>query len=285
MRKILLLSFCLLFSIAFTFSQNIPQSVAYTRIYEYIDELATDGIIEINSAIKPYSREFIAQKLLEAQSKSNLLNQRQQADLRFFLNDYALERDTLPKGFVHLLGDKRHSDLSLIQPAFFYRDSIFKSRISPVIGIDVLSNAKGAILHKWYGFDFQGTFANHLSVYGNIRDNSYDGTNLTNFSINNARLSQPQYLNNLPGVEYKEASYGGDFSDSKGGIVLYNKWASVGLVKENIVWGNSYNCSNIISGRAPSFPMITLSLKPVKWFELNYFHAFSLRNRQMAYAL
>lgn len=280
MRKLVI--FVLLsFFTTISFSQNIPQQVSYTRIYDFLDELATDGVIEINSAIKPYSRTLITQKLLEAKAKSAELNKRQQADLRFFLNDYAMERDTFPKTLVHLLGDGKHSDLSLVQPAFLYKDSIFKSRITPIIGMNIYNNQKGSILKKWYGFDFQATIANHLAVFGNIRDNSFDGTNLDDYTYANrdiAKLSKPQFLNNLSGAEYKEASYGGDYSDSKGGIILYNDWGSIGLVKENIVWGNSYHCSNIISGRAPSFPMISLNLKPVKWFEFNYIHAFLISN-------
>ena len=79
------------------FSQNIPQNTSYTRIYDFLDELANDGIIEINSAIKPYSRDFIAQKLKEAQIDSNRLNSRQAAEIHFFLQDYALELDTMPE--------------------------------------------------------------------------------------------------------------------------------------------------------------------------------------------
>ena len=71
-------------------AQDIPEHISYTRIYDYLDELATDGIFELNSAVKPYSRAFIAEKLLEAQKHSGDLNKRQQEDLKFFLNEFAL---------------------------------------------------------------------------------------------------------------------------------------------------------------------------------------------------
>jgi hypothetical protein len=44
-------------------SQEIPQPVNNTGIYEFLDELASFQIISINSAVKPYSRLFIAQRL------------------------------------------------------------------------------------------------------------------------------------------------------------------------------------------------------------------------------
>ncbi len=266
-------------------AQDIPQHISYTQIYDFIDELAAEHIIEINSAIRPYSRNLIARKLQEAYLQRDQLTRRQQADLNFYLNDYALECDTMPQALVQWT-DREKFSLGLLQPAFHYRDRLFKCRITPLLGMHVYANRKGAILKRWWGATFQADIASHLSVWGDLRDQSYNGTALLNDSyyatnsakINGARLSQPQYLNLLPGCEYKEASYGGDFSDSRGGIKAYTSWGSIGLVKDNIVWGDAYHCSNILSGRAPSFPMLTLHLKPVRWLELNYFHAWLISN-------
>ena len=89
MRKIILLLFCA-FAISNIFSQDIPEHISYTRIYDYLDELASEGVIELNTTVKPYSRQFIAEKLLQAQKQNTLLNKRQNDDLRFFLNEFAL---------------------------------------------------------------------------------------------------------------------------------------------------------------------------------------------------
>ena len=72
------------------FAQDIPQSMSYTRIYDFMDELANQGVIEVNSAVRPYSREFIAKKLTEAKEKDSLLNNRMRGDLEFFLQDNML---------------------------------------------------------------------------------------------------------------------------------------------------------------------------------------------------
>lgn len=280
-------SFILLLS-AFTCvlsAQDVPQHISYTQIYDFIDELAAEHIIELNSAVKPYSRNTIAEKLQQARLHEDKLNKRQRADLYFFLNDYALECDTLPKSYVHW-SNKRTFDLGLVQPAFHYGDKNFKCRIVPLLGMHVYANKKGAITKRWWGADLQMDIVDHISVWGSLRDNSFNGTSFlsddyyasSGLKIQGARLSKPQYLNMLPGCQYKEASYGGDYSDSRGGIKAYAWWGSIGLVKDNIAWGDAYHCSNIISGRAPSFPMVTLNLKPVKWFELNYFHAWLVSN-------
>ena len=80
-------------------------------------------------------------------------------------------------------------------------------------------------------------------------------------------------LNNFPGVQYKEASYGGDFSDSRGGLSLYTWWGSIGVQRERITWGDAQHCSNILSAHNPAVPMVTLQLTPCKWFQFDYFHA------------
>ena len=282
--KKLLASFLVLLSTVVVVAQDIPENIAYTQIYDFIDELAIDQVISVNSVVKPYSRNFIAQKLVEAQAKDSLLTKRQKADLKFFLNDYALERDTMPTNIVSWT-DKKSFNLSLLQPAFHYNSAHFKARITPILGMDLIGNKKGLITKRWFGADLQMDIVKHVSVWASYRDISLNGTYLDDHYFatqadkrNGARLTQPSFLNNLPGYEYKEASYGGDYSDMRGGIKAYTWWGSIGLVKDVITWGDNYNGSNIISGKAPSFPMVTLNLKPCKWFELNYIHGWLISN-------
>jgi len=256
-----ILSILFIFAFLAVSAQDIPEHISYTRIYDYLDELATDNIIELNSVAKPYARTFIAEKLLQAQGKKNKLNKRQRDELRFFLNEFALEQDKLP-GTDLTISRNENLTFAGIQPGLSYRDSVFRVKITPLLGMDITRNSNGTITKRWYGADFQAMFGKHLSVYGSLRDISIDGP----------LLARPGYLNDYPGYEYKESASGGDFSDSRGGIKYSWSWGSIGLVKDNVIWGDNYHGSNILSGRAPSFPMLTLHLKPTKWFELQYFH-------------
>jgi len=257
------------------YSQNIPLSINYTKVYDFMDELATDGLFELNSAVKPYSRELIAQKLLETSFHVEKLNTRQKNELKYYLNEFALEQDKLPESKLNLINNSS-SKLSIIQPAYQYRDSIMRGRILPIIGMHILHNGNGNLTKRWYGVEFQAMMGKHLSVFGSLRDISMAGPVVNNVFM--ARLSGTTYINDLPGYEYKEATYGGDFSDSRGGITYGWKWGFLGLIKENIAWGDNSHGSNIISGRAPSFPMISLNLKPTKWFEMNYIHGWLVSN-------
>ena len=257
-------------------AQNIPESLEYTQIYEYLDELATDGIIHINSAIKPYSRNTIAAWLREASQKDSLLNKRQREDLEFYMQDFALELDTMPDykiyGFENKAQwtDKRTFNLSLVEPAFHYRtdNNKFKMMIKPILGMDIYASKKGVITKRWYGAELQMDIVNHVSVWGSLRDNSWKGDVIT----------KAEYLNNLPGVQFTAPNATHDFSDSRGGISVYDWWGSLSIQREHIQWGDAYHASNIISNHSPAFPTISLNIKPCRWFEFNYFHAWLISN-------
>lgn len=298
MRKILSFMIMLSFS-GLMAAQNIPQNVEYTRIYEFIDELATEQVITLNSAVKPYSRKFIAEKLAEASMNTDNLSKRQKDEIRFFMNDYALELDTLPKAILNWTNKKDFS-LALLQPALHYRNSNFKARITPILGMDIIYNPKkGAILDQRWGAEIQMDIASHLSVWGSFREQKHNGKLLNQQAMGAKNLgallypskvlrgpghTQPfgyntDFLYNHQGFQYDlNNSYGGDYAEVRGGVDLYNSWGSIGFAKETLVWGDNYNGSNIISGRAPSFPMLKLRLKPCSWFELNYIHGWLVSN-------
>ncbi len=343
-----------------------PEYLGYTQVYDFIDELADMRIISVSSVVKPYDRNQIAAWLMEASKADSLLSVRQRKELRFYLNDFALECEGMYDGIVQwsnvgsivnrdLWGDAfsmhnaqptvlsfsekctmhnaQQSDpsvlrtaplkqgsnsetvyspsvlggvpeggggnnsqlstlnsqlysLSLLQPAFHYADKWFECKINPILGMDLTMNRHGMVMHRWYGAEIRADIMDHLAVWGSIRDHSFDGSFLDEAYFKSvgssnrygAQLSRPQYLNTEIGVQYKEATYGGDYSEIRAGIKAYAWWGSIGLVKDNLQWGDSYHSANIFSGRAPSFPMIELKLKPCRWFRLDYIHGWLVSN-------
>ena len=276
---------------AWGMAQNIPVPLTQVKLYDFLDELLVDGVLVHQTAVRPYSRKQVAQMLSEAQAADSLLNIRQKKDLAFYLNEYALERDTMVSNYVQYT-DHSTYNVSLADPQFSYRskDNMFKMRLRPILGGNFLMSKKGVIFHRWYGAELQMDIVKHLSIWGSLRDNSWSGDWLskTYFPTDNDRrlgarihygASQLQpALMPIAGVQYKEANYGGDFSDSKGGISLYAWWGSISVQRENIRWGDAYHASNILSGRAPAAPMISLQLTPCKWFQFDYFHAWLVSN-------
>ena len=287
-RIILLCISCMALSAV---AQNIPVPLTQVPLYNFLDELLTDGVITHQTAVRPYTRKQVATMLIQAQQADTLLNARQLKDLTFYLNEFALERDTMVSNLVQYT-DHSTFCLSVADPQFSYRtqDSMFKLRFRPILGGNIMASKQGAIFHRWYGAELQMDIARHLSLWGSLRDNSWSGNWLSKiyYPDNTARMygarihygasQQQPALTPLAGVQYKEASYGGDFSDSKGGISLYSWWGSISLQRENIRWGDAYHASNILSGRAPAAPMISLQLTPCRWFQFDYFHAWLVSN-------
>lgn len=272
-------------------AQNIPVALNYTKVYDYIDELITDGIVVNQTALRPYTRNQIADMLMQAQKADSLLSDRQRNDLKFYLNEFALENEMMVDNYIQYT-DHRTFSLSLVDPQFSYKslNNMFKFRIRPILGADITGSKKGVLVQRWWGAEVQMDIAKHLSIWGSLRDNSWNGNwlNKDYYPSSGSRIygARIHYgasqvmpaLSPLAGVQYKEASYGGDFSDSKGGINLYSWWGSIGIQRENISWGNAYHSSNILSGRNPAVPMITLQLTPCKWFQFDYFHAWLVSN-------
>ena len=287
MRIRTLLIVCLLMPAALLRAQAIPEALEYTEVYDFLDELATDGLIDLTEAVRPYSRMQIAGMLRTAQDKDSLLSRRQREDLQFYMQDYALELDTLPVYYSYGYRHKTQwitsvSNLSLADPSLHILtpNKVFKMRVRPILGMDLYVSKKGAITKRWYGAEIQMDIARHLSIWGSLRDNSWNGTMLSGTyfptasdKLYGARLTQPGYLNNLPGAQYKEANYGGDFSDSRGGIALYAWWGRIAVERERLQWGDAQLSSTILSAHNPAVPMVTLQLTPCSWFQFDYFHA------------
>lgn len=259
-----LLFFNLFFFASYSYPQEVYQNVLNQSVYNFIDELANNGIISVNSVIKPYSRRLIAEKLNEANDKISELNKRQQAELKFFLNDYKKElpgsetTDFIGKNYIskNKVPFKKRTDL------FYYKDSLFSISINPAVGASTFVNSNGTNIHRWNGAEAYAYIGKNWGFYTSLRDN-----------FETKLLSKKEYLTQLTGgpVKYNHTG-GGDYEEVKGGISYAWKWGSLGLIKDNIIWGNNYNGANIISNRATSFPFLNFHINPVKWFDFTYIH-------------
>lgn len=227
-------------------SQSVYQHISNTGIYEFLDEMAGSQIISINSAIKPYSRIFISQKLSEIQEKEQLLNNRQKKELDFYLKDYNKE-----------LKRTKYSPHRV--DFFYYSDSLFLLSASPVLGVQYFQNSNGSAYHRWNGGEVFAYIGNNFGFYASLRDN-----------YESQKLSENTFLTQRIGGAYKG---GNEYSEMRGGISFSNKWLTIAMVKDHFSWGNNYNGANILSGKTPSFGKIKINIHPVKWFEFNYVHA------------
>jgi hypothetical protein len=263
------------------YSQEVPQSVTNTGIYEFLDELANIHIIEINSVVKPYSRLYISKKLQEADEKTDQLNKRQKKELEFYLKDFMKERggeeekggkgdaeterrgdeETGKTGGVSWIKGGKGEGINgrTIQrrrDMLFYQDSLFQLTVNPIFGGEIFNNSSGKATYWRNGIEARG-YIKHWGFYASLRDNH-----------EKPLLGRPEYLTQRPGGHFK----GTDWSEMQGGVTYSWKWGNAGLVKDGIQWGNNYNGANIFGGHNPTFVQLKLNISPVKWFTFSYFH-------------
>ena len=243
-----------------------------------------------------HNSQFTIHNLIDSNAQRMSLSPTDSTDLKDFYHFFAQGSKTVGSDIDSLFASQKRStdntefcadaapasrfSLSMFQPAFHYADKWFECKINPILGMDLTMNTHGMVMHRWYGAEIRADIVDHVAVWGSIRDHSYSGEHLDEAYFKSvgqskrqgALLSQPGFLNNLPAGGYHAASYGADDAEIRAGIKAYSWWGSIGLVKDNLQWGDSYYSSNIISSRALSFPMIELKLNPCKWFRLDYIH-------------
>lgn len=262
MKKLILI-LSLLISVSAS-SQVVYESIQRTNIYDFLDELANEKVIQINSVVKPYSRTFIAQMLQEAYDQKDQLNKRQIKEIEFYMKDYRLELVYNTDGMkpLNLFPKKHHIATSLNPLAVTYRDSLIAFSLRPIYGIEYFINSNESAFHRYGGVEGFGYISKNFGAYTSLRDNH-----------ENITLTNPTYFNQRIGAPQKGSVKGGvDYSDARGGMMASWNWGAIGVVKDAVEWGNNYNGSNILSGRAPSFGQIKLQLTPVRWFQFNYIH-------------
>lgn len=145
-------------------AQYIVEDVANVAIYEFLDEMAGEKLIQINSAVKPYSKQFISDKLLELEGMRNRLNHRQQQSLTFFMQNYSLERNELPSDTHWNIIDKNDISLAILPPAFYYKDTLFRAKINPILGVTVEHNGNEPVISVIGEVNFKAWWAT-ISLY------------------------------------------------------------------------------------------------------------------------
>jgi hypothetical protein len=244
--------------------QVVSQDLTNTGIYDFMDELANLKIIDLTSAIKPYSRKFIANSLSKAVTFREKLNKRQNKELDFYLRDYNIEDQPdlqyfkKSKGLFH---NKEHFGIPLSPLSFVYKDSLFTFSFRPIWGIygSVTQTNTSTVYHRWGGAEIFGTIGKHVGFYTSLRDNH-----------ENDLLMKPEFLTSDEGAAWKTSTKGGDYSEMRGGVSFSWNWGFVLLAKDHFQWGDSYHGSTIFSGRTPSFPYLQIQMKPVKWFDFTF---------------
>ncbi|MDF1575707.1 MAG: hypothetical protein P1P86_11015 [Bacteroidales bacterium] len=251
---------CLVLAASPVRAQYLSTHISNQGIYLFLDELATQKVIDLHSLVKPYGRLDIAEMLLAADSSRSELNRRQQSELDFYLRDY--QKD-LPPGEAGTSGSRwLWLDQKKRFDAFYYRDSLFRMSINPILGGDLRTKRNGSFYHWWNGVEASSTIG-RFGIWASLRDN-HESTELTARDFQNQRIG---------GSNIKIFSEGKrDYWELRAGISYGWDWGHVGLILGQFAWGENNAGANIFSGRTPAFPRLELAMDPAPWFRFTYVH-------------
>src|ERR1035437_6792701 len=87
---LLILLFYIFIFESFISAQTVYEPVG-NDIYSFLSLLSQKGIIEFNDQVKPVSRKYIAQKLLEINSKSDQLTSLEKEEASFYNKEFGFE--------------------------------------------------------------------------------------------------------------------------------------------------------------------------------------------------
>ncbi len=261
-------------------------------VYSFLERQNLKGLIELDDEVKPFSRIYIAHKLIELESEykfkfknqdKEILNEVENDELDFYLQEYFYEiQNVNPDKSAKMLKAEDNSSSKLIpgqvfknhpnsagrQPIkerwflFSYSDSMFNLKLSPTAGYGITTTGNKSGHIRWVGLSSYTTYSDWFGASFDIRDKGEFGDN----------VDKEKSFSSTRGAWYKNAPDGIEYSDVKGSINFNWSWGSVSLIKDYMQWGHGNFGQLILSDKAPSYPQIRLNLRPTAWLRFSYMH-------------
>ena len=259
---LLIISWCSLFS-------QVVYEPLYKDVYNFLGRLSQKGVIVFEDQIRPLSRKYIAEKLLESENKSDQLTSLEIDELKFIKSDYLNEIDLLQKKSTDHLTYLKKDPLGRWR-FFSFGSESFKMNAGIILGYEIGSRDKEKLTHLWNGVYVNGYVSDIIGYSFDFRDNTEEGK-----TIDKQKLFTP-----VTGVNERSDAgiynYPADkieYSEAKAVLATSWKWGSLAVGKDFLEWGYGDNGLLVLSQKAPSFPFIRLDVSPVDWFSFNYIHA------------
>ncbi|MDY0081744.1 MAG: hypothetical protein RBR74_01045, partial [Ignavibacteriaceae bacterium] len=239
-------------------------------IYSFLARLSQKSVVEFNDQIRPVSRKYIAQKLIEANQKSDQLTSLEKDELEFYSKDFRFEFELLnniknDSSGISFFGKDKSERLRL----FSFNNKFFKLNVSPILGLQIGSRDNEKLTHTWNGIYTYGYIDKYIGFSFDFRDNIETGK-----TIDKLKQFTP-----VTGVEAKSDFISPIFPPDK---IEYSKinavvatewdWGSFAVGKDLMEWGYGESGLLVLSQKAPSFGFIRLDIQPVDWLRFNYIH-------------
>lgn len=239
----------------------------YRSVYQYLSRLAQRGVIEVHDVIQPVSRKNIAIYLHELEKNQEALTELEKKELEYYAKEYAYETRLIYADSLL----KEDAGLTLFtipegdRPRFLATQSRkFTANAQPIFGYDHFSNSEGGshgVMRA--GFWANGYIGKQVGFSLDYRTNITKGDGIDydrNFTVE-------------PGV-IGDKKRNGDFiyTDLKASLSYDWNWGTFTIGKDIMPIGYGNSGKAILSDKAPSFPLIRLDVRPLKWLAFNYAH-------------
>jgi len=261
--------FLLLALSSFAFAQVVYEPL-HRDVYKFLSRLSQKSIIVFDDQVRPVSRKYIAQKLIEASEKSYELTSLEKEELEFYSKDFKFEFDIInnikiDSSQLRIVGYDAGDRLRL----FSYRNNFFSLNLSPILGYKAGSRDNEKLTHFWNGLYTYGYIDKYIGYSFDFRDNTETGN-----TIDKTKEFTP-----VTGVEAKSSltapNYALDkmeYSESRAVLATDWSWGSFAVGKDFLEWGYSESGLLVLSQKPPSYGFIRLDVKPVDWLKFNYAH-------------
>ena len=145
----------------------------------FFARLSQKSVIVFDDQVRPVSRKYIAQKLIEASEKSYQLTSLEKEELEFYSKDFKFEFDMIndvkiDSSQITIVGYDEGDRLRL----FGYRNNFFSLNLSPILGIKVGSRDNEKLTHFWNGIYTYGYIDKYVGFSFDFRDNTETGNTI-----------------------------------------------------------------------------------------------------------
>jgi len=239
-------------------------------VYSFLSRLSQKSIVVFDDQIRPVSRKYIAEKLIEVSEKSNELTSLEKEELDFLFKDFKIEFDIINKIAI----DSVQLSLACFDEAnrlrlFSFRNNLFKINVSPILGLKIGMRDSEKLTHTWNGIYTYGYIDNYLGFSFDFRDNTESGKTIDKY----------KKFTPVTGVEgrtdeniFNYSAEKTEYSEINAVVAADWSWGSFSAGKGFHEWGYGESGLLVLSKKPPSYGFIRLDVKPVDWLRFNYMH-------------
>jgi hypothetical protein len=237
----------------------------YKSVYSFLSRIAQRGEIELNDVVQPIARKEVAAYLYRLNKKN--LTKLEEKELEYYLKDYTYEIRMLYAD--SLVSEEAGLSLFTLEendrPRLLSSQSKkFTTNVQPILGYDYTGGSNNTAY---------GTFRAGFWVHGYIGKNvGYSLDYRSNISKGDG-INYESHFTPEPGVigvRKKDGSF--VFTDVKASLSYDWNWGTFTMAKDKMPLGYGYSGKMILSEKAPTFPLIRLDVRPLKWLAFNYAH-------------